>query len=187
MERIAPTLPRTLGAKFRKAVTSCCQCGTSEARRFARQLRKQRSDEVHAAREDALAARKIQYDLERIRLKSQNERETKEKRVEPATLRAEAAAEWTSYAEEHNLPEQKKCDWMERLQEEDAALLQATAEQKLIKPAPERPADAPPLHAFGKMRRRVPNGQTPQFRPRRLLPPTWGVTRITVRKPGSIG
>jgi len=111
-------------------------------------VRKQRSDEVHAAREDALAARNTQYDSERIGLKSQHERETKEGRVEPATLRAEAAAEWTSYAEEHNLPEQKKPDWMERLQEEDAALLQATAEQKLIKPAPEKPAEAPPLHAW---------------------------------------
>jgi len=79
-----------------------------EARRFARQVRKQRSDEVHAAREEALAARKTQYDSERIGLKSQHERETKEERVERATLRAEAAAKWTSYAEEHNLPEQKK-------------------------------------------------------------------------------
>ncbi len=79
-------------------MTSCCQCGTPEARRFARQVRKQRSDEVHAAREDALAARNTQYDSERIGLKSQHERETKEERVEPATLRAEAAAEWTSYA-----------------------------------------------------------------------------------------
>ena len=75
---------------------------------------------------------------------------------------------------------------MERLQEEDAALLQATAEQKLIKPAPEKPAEAPPLHALGKMRRGVPIGQTPQFRPRSLLTPTLGVTGITVRKLGSI-
>lgn len=85
----------------------------------------------------------------------------KKKRVESAILRAEAAAEWTSYAEEHNLPEQKKCDSIEWLQEEDAALLQATAKRKLIKPAPEKPVDAPPLHASGKMRRRVLIGQTP--------------------------
>jgi len=149
-------------------------------------VRKQRSDEVHATREDALAARNTQYDSERIGLKSQRERETKEERVEPATLRAEAAAEWTSYAEEHNLPEQKKPDWMERLQEEDAALLQEAAEQKLIKPAPEKPAETPPLHARGRMRRRVPIGLTPQFRPRRLLPPTLGVAGITVCKLGSI-
>lgn len=116
---------------------------TPEARRFAPQVRKQRSDEVHAAREDALAARKTQYDSERIGLKSHHERETKEERVERATLCAEAAVEWTSYAEEHNLPEQKQPDWMERLQEEGAALLQEAAEQKLIKPAPGKPAEAP--------------------------------------------
>ncbi len=156
MERTAHALPHTLGAKFKMARNLAGPLkkveegrdvmlpmrNTPKARRFARQVRKQRSDEVHAAREDALAARKTQYDSERTSLKLNHEWETKEERVERATLRAEAAAEWTSYAEEHDLPEQKKPDWMVRLQEEDAALLQKAAEQKPIEPAPEKPAKA---------------------------------------------
>jgi len=200
LERIAPALPRTLGAKFKTARNLARPLkkveegrdvmlpmrNTPEARRFARQVRKQRSGEVHAAREDALAARKTQYDSERTGLKSQHERETKEERVERATLRAEAAAEWTSYAEEHNLPEQKKPDWMERLQEEDAALLQEVAEQKPIEPAPEKPAKAPSPTRSWRDAAEGTDWRTRQIRPRPLLPPTVGVAGIKVRKLGSI-